>query len=293
MTHRKMSRMLEERCAFESIRHERRSGMKIAIVRGVPETFSTALRQREPETPIDVQRAQEQHHRYVEVLRTLVDRVIEIPADDRFPDCCFVEDTAVVIGDRGVVTRPGAPSRQGEEEAVAEVLCALGTTCLQMPEGATLDGGDVLFTGQELFVGRSRRTNDQGIAFLAEAFPEFPLYPIDLPSGLHLKSVVTQIDEHRFSLYRGANSIFAEIERVNPEYHAIMIPDAAAANCLVIGRTILHLAPYPESASVFASLGLQMVPLEMSELSKADGGLTCLSILLGSSLPPTNSVPPL
>ncbi len=256
--------------------------MKIAIVRGVPETFSAALRQREPPTPIDVPRARAQHRRYVEALRSLVDRVIEIPPDDRFPDCCFVEDTAVVVGDRGVVTRPGAPSRRGEEEAVAEVLAALGTTCLRMPEGATLDGGDVLFTGRELFVGRSRRTNDRGIAFLAEAFPEFPVHPIDLPGGLHLKSVVTRIDERRFALYRGAAEIFGGIERVNPEYRAIPIPDAAAANCLVIGGTILHLAPYPESSSVFTSLGLQSLPLEMSELTKADGGLTCLSILLGS-----------
>ena len=261
----------------------------VAIVRGVPDSFTNALRRHAPESPIDVGKARRQHRRYVEEIARLA-RVIEIPADERFPDCCFVEDTAVVIGGRAVLNRLGAPSRRGEEERVGETLAALGLESLRMPEGATLDGGDVLFTGRELFVGRSSRTNEAGIDFLATAFPAIPIHRLDLPSGLHLKSVVSPIGGERFAVYREARSVFAGIARVIPHARPLWIPDPPAANCLVIGGTLLHLASHRESCARYATLPHRRVPLDMSEFEKADGGLTCLSIVIPSLHPSHRSV---
>ena len=101
---------------------------------------------------------------YVKALKSLVPRVIEVEGDDRYPDCCFVEDTAVVLGHRALITRPGHTNRRGETKAVADVLRSTKLEITHMEEPATLDGGDVLFSGHELFVGLSSRTNEVRIA---------------------------------------------------------------------------------------------------------------------------------
>src|SRR5262245_53314154 len=113
-----------------------------ALVRPVPSSFAASLCLQPPPSPIDVTLAREQHGRYVEALARLVDHVVYLAPDEAYPDCCFVEDTAVVIGDRALVTRPGAPSRQGEQRATQKALFSLGLRCAALAPPATLDGGD-------------------------------------------------------------------------------------------------------------------------------------------------------
>eukprot|EP00118_Oscarella_pearsei_P020466 m.221747 g.221747 ORF g.221747 m.221747 type:complete len:186 (+) comp39965_c0_seq2:1121-1678(+) len=135
-----------------------------AIVRQIPATLaSAALRREQPSSPIDLAKARSQHDHYVEVLRGLVSQLVVLPADDSYPDCVFVEDPAVVCGNRAVVCNIGHESRRGEVSAIRDVLRDFGLTIADMTvdgsDDAKMDGGDVLFTGHEFFVGMSERTS--------------------------------------------------------------------------------------------------------------------------------------
>src|SRR5262249_11399391 len=134
----------------------------IAIVRDIPTTFACALCAAPPHTPIDVARARAQHAAYRTALGV---PVTLIAADDTLPDCCFVEDTAVIAAGIALITRLGAPTRRAETAAVETALTGL-VEVVTMEEPATLDGGDCMQVGNTIFVGRSARTNDAGIARL-------------------------------------------------------------------------------------------------------------------------------
>ena len=134
-----------------------------AVVSGVPETFAErAIRSNDPLDPIDLGKAREQHAAYVSELRKLVPEVVVMEPDARYPDMVFVEDPAVVLLDKAIINKIGHPTREGESAKMQETLEEMGieTHHLQkIDPRATLDGGDVLFTGREFLVGLSRRTN--------------------------------------------------------------------------------------------------------------------------------------
>ncbi|XP_067086555.1 N(G),N(G)-dimethylarginine dimethylaminohydrolase 1 isoform X2 [Osmerus mordax] len=144
-----------------------------AVVRAIPSSLAKeALRTNNLD--VDLAKAQLEHEVYVNVLKQKLGlEVIELPADESLPDCVFVEDAAVVCGDTALITRPGAESRRKETEAIRQALKQLDLNIVEMTdENATLDGGDVLFTGREFFVGLSKRTNQKGAEILADAFKE-------------------------------------------------------------------------------------------------------------------------
>ena len=122
------------------------SHARYAIVRGVPQTYERCIRRPGSVEPIDVDLAREQHGRYCDVLESLGLTLIRVEPDDRYPDCCYVEDPAVIVGGRAVLLNVGAPSRVGEAEGLREPLRA-HREIIEMTPPATLDGGDVLFTG--------------------------------------------------------------------------------------------------------------------------------------------------
>src|SRR4051812_35866237 len=120
-----------------------------ALVRHLPLSFSKCVKMSEPSAPIEVELAIQQHKMYVEILESLVSEVFEIPADELMPDCCFVEDTAVVIDGKAILTFMGAPSRRGESAPIGERLKEVGLSqVVPMKSSGTLDGGDVLCVGQ-------------------------------------------------------------------------------------------------------------------------------------------------
>jgi dimethylargininase len=192
---------------------------RVALLRGVPPTLERcelSFREREP---IDLARARAQHAAYADLLRELGYAVVELAADPAFPDCCFVEDVAVVLDELALLTRPGAESRRGEVAAVAEALARyrpLATT----EDPATLEGGDVLRVGRTLYVGRSARTNAAGIARLAAvAEPHgYRVVPVPVSGCLHLKSAVTALDSGRLPAHcrahRGARLPAAAARRL-------------------------------------------------------------------------------
>merc|ERR1711911_333455 len=162
-----------------------------AVVCRLPDSFKTnALG---TVGTIDLNLAKEQHAIYVSSLRRLGLDVIELPSDEALPDCVFVEDTAVVVNGTAFITRPGHVSRRNEAIIMKSILQKeIGLPIVELSDpNATIDGGDVLFTGREFFVGLSTWANIAGARGLAAAFPEYPCTPVKVSGDLHLKSLVT------------------------------------------------------------------------------------------------------
>ena len=248
----------------------------IAITREVPASFVRALAM-SPQA-IDVELARQQHAAYRAALAACGAEVIVVAADEALPDCCFVEDTAVIAGDRALITRPGAPSRRAETTAIAEALRA-HVEVVVMEEPATLDGGDCMRVGDTIYVGRSERTNAAGIARLAEVFGN--VVAIDMPAGvLHLKCVCSPLDDERILL--ADDSIPASL--FDAEVVRVPAVETYAANAVAIGRHVIVAAGFPRTHEALARAGFALHPVPTSEVGKADGSLTCQALLVGRSL---------
>jgi dimethylargininase len=251
--------------------------VKVAITRKVPASFTRALAAQVPAEPIDVMLAREQHGEYRGALERCGLDVRALAADDTLPDCCFVEDTAVIADGVALVTRPGAEPRRAETEAVAR-LAGDYVEVVHMAAPATLDGGDVMRVGKTIFVGKSLRTSSSGIDRLSEVFAPrgYRIVPIALPhSVLHLKCVCAPLGDQRITLAEGVpREPFAGLEIVT-----IPAAESYAANTLAIGRHALVSRGYPRTAEAIARAGYTVIELDTSEFRKADGALTCLSIV--------------
>jgi dimethylargininase len=227
--------------------------------------------------PIDIARATEQHGHYRECLQSLGIRVMTLEAAPDFPDAVFVEDPAIVLDEVAVITRMGATSRRGEAESLAEALAAY-RPLRRMAAPGTLEGGDVVRIGRALFVGRSARSNDEGIAQLARETAPFgyTVRAVEICGCLHLKSACT---------YLGRDTVLANRDWVDPApfavCHVIDVPpdEAAAADALAIGGTVILPASFPQTARQVERAGWRVLPVDVSELQKAEAGVTCMSLI--------------
>jgi dimethylargininase len=252
--------------------------MVVAIVRGVPGTFDRALSGAPPAEPIDVGRARAQHAGYVAALRACGAEVVDLPADDALPDCCFVEDTAVIAGGLALLTRPGAASRQAETAAVRRELAAR-LPVEEMSAPASLDGGDCLLLGGTLYIGRSARSNGEGIARARAVFAGAGITVVEVgfSGGLHLKSLCSPL---------GDAAVLVAADALPPgsfgAARMIEVPRAEVigANAVAIGNRAVIAAGCPATAALVEAAGYRPVPVDTSELRKADGALTCLSLLV-------------
>jgi dimethylargininase len=244
-----------------------------AITREVAASFADALTMA-PAQRIDVALAREQHGAYRLALAACGADVSVVPADDACPDCCFVEDTAVIVGERALITRPGAPSRQPETPAIARALADL--ELFAMTDPATLDGGDCMRVGNTIYVGRSARTNAAGIARLADVFA-LRVVAIDLPPHvLHLKCVVSPLDAER---------ILLADDSLDPKLFdaaVVRVPagETYAANAVAIGDHVIVADGFPRTHEALANAGFTLHPVPTSEVRKADGSLTCQSLIV-------------
>lgn len=263
-----------------------------AVVRAIPSSLAKeALRTNNLD--VDLAKAQREHEVYVEVLRHKLGlEVIELPADESLPDCVFVEDAAVVCGDTALITRPGAGSRRKETEAMLGALKALDLNIVEMAdENATLDGGDVLFTGREFFVGLSKRTNQRGAEILADAFKDYAVSTVPVLDGLHLKSCCSMGGPGLIVIgsSQPAQKVLKTMQQLSDHrYEKLTVPDDLAANCVYMnlpgkGQVLLHCTSeeYPDSAKVFEKLTDHLrIPVGNAEKAKVDGALTCCSVLI-------------
>jgi dimethylargininase len=223
-----------------------------------------------------VGRARDQHAAYTAALDQLGFELVRLDADDRYPDCCFVEDTVVVSGGLAVFCEMGAPSRRGEQPAVMGALSDLEQLRLESP--ATLDGGDVIRDGDALFVGLTERTNRAAVDALAAALGPRgkTVRPVAVTGALHLKSLCTRLGPGLFVITES----FARTGAFS-QYDLVVLPDEEgyAANCLAAGGRAVVSRGYPESRRRIEAAGIETITVDMSEFRKGDGSLTCLSIL--------------
>jgi dimethylargininase len=248
-----------------------------AIVREIPDSFASAISAAPRAHPIDVALARKQPAAYCEELEVIGVAVTRLPADERFPDCVFVEDTAVVAGDVALITRPGADARRGETEAVAAELARhVGLARVAAP--ATVDGGDCMRLGDTLYIGRSARTNAAGIARVTEVFARrgIDVVALDLPPGvLHLKCVVSPLADGRVLLADGT----LPPELFDGKVVSVPADESYAANCVCIADHVILAAEYPRARDAVSAAGFRVHLVPTSEVRKADGSLTCQSIV--------------
>jgi len=227
---------------------------------------------------VDLDLAVRQWEGYVEALRTAGWETIEVPLADDCPDSVFVEDTVVMYGDRAVITRPGADERKPETGPVADLLGALGYDIVSIEAPGTLDGGDVLRIGRHFYVGMSARSNADGIAQLRALLAGFGYTVTGVPirGCLHLKSAVTALADDRVLVQpawveRGAFADYRIVEVDPAEEHA--------ANVLRIGDTVVSPACFPRTHERIRAAGIHVVTVDVSELQKAEGAVTCCSLV--------------
>jgi dimethylargininase len=249
-----------------------------ALVRGVPRTYDRCIRPAGSDGPIDLALAREQHREYCLALRSAGLGLIEIEPDDRFPDCCFVEDTAILVGEKAIITRMGAESRRGEEVEVERCL-ALHREIHRIEEPGCIDGGDVLVIDDNVFVGIGERTDKEAVLQLRRILGSsgYRIIPVPLTGVLHLKSACTYVGNGHLLLLRGCFD-----DTVLREFAAVPVPhgEAYAANCLSVNGKVLVSKGYPATRIAIEGQGFETIEIEMSEFRKGQGSLTCLSKII-------------
>lgn len=251
--------------------------MLIALTRPVSPNFDQCELTHLQREPIDVALAESQHEAYEALLEELGAKVIAVDPAPEHPDAVFVEDCAVVVDEVAVITRPGVRSRLGEVEGIARTIAEY-RDCVAMEEPATLDGGDVVIADRAVYVGRSGRTNDAGIEQLRAALEPFgyDVTPVEFGGALHLKSVCTAVDAETLLLdpRRVDVTQFRELE-----YLAVPPEEWTATNVVSVNGIIVMAAGYPATADLLASTDREVRIAEISEFSKAEGAVSCKSIL--------------
>lgn len=226
----------------------------------------------------DLELALAQHDAYVRCLESLGLTVEVLPPAPGFPDACFVEDTAVVVREVAIVSRPGASSRRGETKSMTGPLSA-HRPLAHIQEPGTLDGGDILQVGKRFFIGVSDRTNEEGARQLASILADHGYQSdiIRVAAGLHLKSSLNFVGENTMLV----TADFAGHPAIK-DFRQIICPEGEdyAANTLLVNGTLIMPAGYPGTKKLLEPLGLPIVELDTSEYRKMDGGLTCLSLRL-------------
>lgn len=229
-------------------------------------------------TAIDVARAQQEHAAYERALETAGCRVRRLSAPEHFPDAVFIEDTAVVFDEIAVVARPGADSRRGETDGVALVLSEYRSLAAIEAPGL-LDGGDVLRVGKRVFVGRSARSNDDGIVQLqAIVAPHgYSVEGVDFQGCLHLKSAATLVAPDLALL----NPAWVD-QRVFRDLAIITVAPSEphAANALLVGEVVLFPSEHEQTAEALYARGITMIRTPAGEFAKAEGGVTCCCLLV-------------
>ena len=259
------------------LRHGRQASWR-ALTRPVPDSLQHCELTHVQRAPIDVARARVQHAAYEHALNQLGCNVESvIPAMD-MPDSVFIEDTAVVFDELAIIARPGVPSRQRESDAVAAALARYRRLAsISVP--ATLDGGDVLRVGRDVYVGVSGRTNGDGVRQLAGLLGPhgYRVHAVETQGCLHLKSAVTCAGDDLLLL----NPDWVDARQFSGlKWIAVDPGEPSAANVLLVGGRLLCAASAPRTRSRLENRGLQVTSVDMSEIAKAEGALTCCSLIV-------------
>lgn len=227
----------------------------------------------------DFELAVKQHDAYIEALKQCDVDVTILPADERYPDSCFVEDPALITRACAIITNPGAESRNGEKEEIVDAVKKFfaDDKIEYIKAPGTLEGGDVMMVGDHFFVGRSARTNEEGIRQLTEILAKYGMTcsEVTLNEVLHLKTGVNYLED---------NNMLVSGEFIDKpdfaKYNKVVIPEeeAYAANCIWVNDTVIVPDGYPAVLKAVQDLGYKTLIVDTSEYRKLDGGLSCLSL---------------
>jgi len=252
--------------------------MRIAITRKLSPAITRCELTHMRREPIDVALAVRQHEAYERCLARLGCRVVSLPPEPDLPDSVFVEDAAIVVDELVVVARPGAGSRRAETASIARALERFRPLAAILAPG-TLDGGDVLRVGRRVFAGLSARSNPEGIEQLRVLLSPhgYTVEALPISGCLHLKSAVTQVGPETVLLNpqwvdKGAFERYQLIEVDPAEPHA--------ANALLVGGGVIYPTAFPLTAARLERAGVRLEPVNVSELTKAEGAVTCCSLIL-------------
>lgn len=227
--------------------------------------------------PIDLGKARAQHHAYEELLRKLGANVISLPEEPELPDSMFVEDPAVVLDEVAVICPLGTESRRKEAATITAALEKFRRIAhIKLP--GTLEGGDVLRVGRKVFVGFTARSNPEGIRQLSVILEHFgyDVTAVPVTGCLHLKSAVTYLGRDTLLANRG----WFDWKRMEGfEWVDLDASEPHAGNALTIGDSVIFPASFPKTRVAMEARGFHVLPLDISELQKAESGLTCSSLL--------------
>lgn len=251
--------------------------MLIAITRPVSRSIQECELTHMDREQICHKTASQQHADYVDVLRTLGVEVVELEPLHHHPDAVFVEDIMVVVDEVAVLTRPGAESRRGEVES-AVTLVEQYRTIARIESPGTLEGGDVMQVERTIFVGRSNRSNDAGIDQLRTILAPYGYTVISMPvpGALHLKTAAT---------YLGDGMVLANPEWLDTtQFNELDViethPDEPfSGNAIRIGNSLVFPEQFPHTAGRLEAKGFVLQRVQSSELAKAEGSLTCKSVI--------------
>lgn len=247
----------------------------IAITRAVSRSISQGEVTHIERVPLSYERAVMQHAQYVAALTDLGCRVVQLPALDEHPDAVFVEDTAVVLEDMAVITRPGAESRRGEVDSVAEALRQFRPLVL-IEAPATIDGGDVLYLRNRFYVGLTTRTNGAALQQLARLTGR-EVIGIPVRGALHLKTAMTPVAE---------DLLLVEAQHIDVAPFAdfrVLETDPSepfSGNALLIGDRVIYPNHFPRTRERLEAAGITIVGVDADELAKVEGGVTCSSLIV-------------
>jgi dimethylargininase len=249
----------------------------IAITRDVSAAINRCELTMLERVPIDLKRAIAQHHNYLETLKSLGVEVLTLPEKPNLPDAVFVEDTAVVLDECAILARPGADSRRMEIASIARALAPYRTLhSIQAP--GTLDGGDVLAVGKRIWVGLSTRSNQSAIDQMQTFLQSFGYLVSSVPviGCLHLKSAVTRVSEDTLLI----NPTWADKTNfLGMKFIEVDPSESYAANALLVRETVLYQPAYPRTCDRLEAAGIHPLLVDQSELAKAEGALTCCSLI--------------
>lgn len=252
--------------------------MTIAITRKVSPRFNECEITHIERTPIDVNTAREQHDEYVKILSQLGCQVIELPEEPDLPDSVFVEDTAFILPEVAVITRPGADSRKPETESIARALSP-HRPLVHVSAPASVDGGDVLVLGKNIYIGLSTRSNMEAVEQLNESLGRFgyTVIGLELTDCLHLKTAVTRVDDKTLLI----NKNWVDADHFNGfDLIEVDASEPFAANCLPVNDSIIYPTTFPRTRRTLEEKGFRVVDVNLEELAKAEGAVTCCSLIV-------------
>jgi dimethylargininase len=248
---------------------------RVALVRAPASTLAKGQLTHLKRKPIRVAKAEAQWEAYVAALQAEGFRTLEVEAADEFPDSVFIEDTVVMLGQTAVITSPGAESRRGEPDAVAETIKGLGLATKHIRLPGTLDGGDVLKIGKTIYVGRGGRTNADGIRQFRAIAGElgYTVVAVPVTKALHLKSSVTALPDGTVI----GHPTLVDHPELFPRY--LEMPEVSGVAVLVLSASaVLMAASAPKSVALIENLGYRVVTVDIAEFEKLEGCVTCLSV---------------